>query len=163
MGENHCNRSSEGVFSAAGAAAEARGDAQLGKIGLGCANPVIRPTWLGNLFKCPRSQGAACRLLFSAMCDCSGPRCSSLWKRGAGRLGPCPSKSGESRTEEELAAQFRRRALFGEQLQDDLGLERRSEGPSRPSSHQLPLQGPVLLIMRDLTEGRSAYVSWSLP
>ena len=27
------------------------------------ANPVIRPTWLGNIFRCPRSQGAACRLL----------------------------------------------------------------------------------------------------
>jgi 1,4-dihydroxy-6-naphthoate synthase len=33
FGENRCNRSSEGVSSAAGVAAEARGDAHLGKIG----------------------------------------------------------------------------------------------------------------------------------
>src|SRR5262249_47384527 len=50
-----------------------------------------------------------------------------------------PSKSAERGTKEELAAQFRRRALFGEQLQDDLGSERRCEGPSRPSCHHLLL------------------------
>jgi hypothetical protein len=95
------------------------------------------------------------------MCDCSGPRCSSIWKR-AGRFGPRLSKSGERRPEEEFAAQFRRRLLFGEQLRDDLGLERRCDGPSRPS-RQLPLQGPVLLSYGISPKRRSADVSWSLP
>jgi predicted acylesterase/phospholipase RssA len=42
--------------------------------------------------------------------------------------------------------------LFGEQLQDDLGLERRHQGLPGRSYYQLVLQGLVFLIMRDLIE-----------
>ena len=98
-----------------------------GKDGLGCTNPVIRPTWLGNIFRCPRSQGAASGFCLRSPAPAFGDRraaptrrCATAQGRAAppsgrgraGRLGPCPSKSGERRTEEELAAQFRRRALL---------------------------------------------------
>src|SRR5262249_15426212 len=54
--------------------------------------------------------------------------------------------SGEQgRAEQVFAAQLRRRALSGDQLQDHLGLEARGKVPPLTSWHMLLLQGPVFL------------------
>src|SRR5262249_21186280 len=64
--------------------------------------------------------------------------------------------SEQGRAEQVFAAQLRGRALSGEQLQDDLGLEPGREAPSRTAWHKLLLQGPVFLIIPVSPKGRSS-------
>src|SRR5262249_43236732 len=65
--------------------------------------------------------------------------------------------SEQGRAEQVFAAQLRGRALSGEQLQDDLGLEPGREVPSRTAWHKLLLQGPVFLIIPVSPKGRSSH------
>jgi hypothetical protein len=55
-----------------------------------------------------------------------------------------------------------REALSGRRLHKDVRLDLRHVGPSRPSWHELPLQGAVLLIILDLPTGRSSHSSLSV-